>query len=213
MNQPKDIANSLLAGEIIKNLNKRNMEGFYFNSSKEAVAYIMQMIESDSVIAYGGSMTLKETNMLDTLRASDKVHLIDRDFAKDSTEKHQMQLDSFQADYYFMSTNAVTINGELVNIDASGNRVAALIFGPKYVIIMAGMNKIVNDLDSAVKRIQNFATPANTIRLNMDTPCSKVGKCMDCHNKATICCQIVTTRHSFIPGRIKVFLINEELGF
>lgn len=213
MNSPKKEANSKLAINIIKNLSKRNMEGYFYNSSEEAVAAISQMIKEGASVAYGGSMTFKETGMLDALRKSEHIKLIDRDLATSSVEKHQMQLAAFDSDYYFMSTNAITVDGELVNIDATGNKVAALIFGPKEVFILAGMNKVESDLKNAVKRVQNFATPPNAIRLGMDTACSKTGKCMDCHASNTLCCQIVTTRHSFIKGRIKVFLINEELGF
>lgn len=213
MNPYKQKANSLLAKTIIHNLKKRNMEGYFFESSEEAVQFIMSQIEENAKVAYGGSMTFKDTGMLTALRNNKKIHLIDRDLAESKEEKQKMQLASFDSDYYFMSTNALTINGELVNIDASGNRVAALIFGPKHVMILAGMNKVESNLENAIKRVQNFATPPNALRLNFDTLCSKTGACMNCHNDSTLCCQIVHTRHSFIKGRIKVFLINEELGF
>lgn len=213
MNLYKKKSNSILASTIIKNLKKRNMEGYFFEHSKEAVEFIMSRIEKNAKVAYGGSMTFKDTGMLTALRNNNKIHLIDRDLAESKEEKHKMQLASFDSDYYFMSTNALTINGELINIDASGNRVASLIFGPKNVMILAGMNKVESSLKEAIKRVQNFATPPNALRLNFNTSCSKTGACMDCHNDSTLCCQIVHTRHSFIKGRIKVFLINEELGF
>ena len=112
-----------------------------------------------------------------------------------------------------MSSNAVTYDGELVNTDGTGNRVAALIYGPEHVIVVAGMNKLVPDLDAAVKRIHCVAAPMNTVSLGISTPCRKSGLCADCKSPDTICCQTVITRYSRIPGRIKVILVGEDLGY
>ena len=111
-----------------------------------------------------------------------------------------------------MSTNAITLDGELVNIDGSGNRVACLAFGPNEVIVVAGMNKVVSNVEEGIARSRNFAAPPNTVRLGCDTPCAKIGQCGNCLND-TICCQIVVTRASRVPGRIKVILVGEELGY
>ena len=116
------------------------------------------------------------------------------------------------ADAFLMSSNAITLDGELINIDGRGNRVSFLIYGPDEVFVIAGMNKIVTDVPSGIERVRNMATPPNTVRLNRDTPCAKTGRCGDCLTNS-ICSQIVVTRTSMIPSRIKVILIGEELGY
>ena len=117
------------------------------------------------------------------------------------------------ADYFLMSTNAITMDGELVNIDGRSNRVSCLCWGPQNVIIIAGMNKVALDVESALKRVRNFAAPPNAVRLNKNTPCAQTGKCADCYSPDCICSQIVITRRSSTPNRIKVILVGEELGY
>ena len=116
------------------------------------------------------------------------------------------------ADTFLMSTNAITLDGELINIDKRGNRICYLIYGPKQVIIVAGMNKVVSSVEDGIKRVRNFATPPNAVRLNMNTPCSKTGRCADCVNDS-LCAQVLVTRTSCVPSRIKVILVGEELGY
>jgi hypothetical protein len=113
---------------------------------------------------------------------------------------------------FIMSSNAITEDGQLFNIDGKGNRVAALIYGPENVIIIAGMNKVVQDMDAAYKRVRGYAAPANAQRFDLDTPCKKIGECADCLSASTICAQFVQTRICKPAGRIKVVLIGEELG-
>ena len=127
-------------------------------------------------------------------------------------EKRECFAKQTLADAFMMSTNAITLDGELVNIDGSGNRVACLAFGPKEVIVIAGMNKVVSNVEEGVARSRNIAAPPNTVRLGCDTPCAKIGQCGNCLTN-TICCQIVVTRASSIPGRIKVILVGDELGY
>ena len=117
------------------------------------------------------------------------------------------------ADYFLMSSNAVTIDGELINIDGNGNRVACLIHGPEHVILIVGMNKVVTDVESGVARVRNIASPANAARLGTRTPCGAVGHCCNCNSPDCMCCQVVITRHSRHTGRIKVILVGEELGY
>lgn len=201
-----------MAATIIKGLEKRQMEGYYFASASEAVSKIMAMLPEDSVISWGGSETLEETGMLEALKSSG-LTLLDRSAAGSPAEKKELQRKAFSADYYFMSTNAVTTDGELVNIDGNGNRVAALICGPEHVFILAGMNKVAADVEAAIKRVHTYAAPPNAVRLNLKTPCSLTGVCKDCVSKDCICGHTVVTRYNRIPGRIKVFLIGETLGF
>ena len=201
-----------MAASIIKGLEKRGMEGYYFPSSKEAVASILSMIPSGSSVSWGGSVTLSESGMMDALKSAD-LELIDRSSAKSPQEKKSLERSAFGADYYFMSTNAITTDGELVNVDGNGNRTAALIYGPDHVMILAGMNKVAADAEAAVRRIHTQAAPPNAIRLGLHTPCSQTGICRDCLSPDCICAHTVITRFNRIPGRIKVFLIGETLGF
>lgn len=187
------------AAVIIKNLKKRNMDGYYCASCADAVAKAMELIGKDSSVGFGGSMTLKECGLMDALNASD-VRLLDRSEASG-------------ADYFLMSTNAITLDGQLVNIDGSGNRVASLIYGPAHVVIIAGMNKVAKDVDSAIERVHTTAAPPNAMRLSMNTPCGVTGVCADCLSADCICAHTVITRYSRISGRIAVILVGESLGY
>lgn len=200
------------ATSLIKNLEKRNMEGYFVKSGKELIPLVLSMMDKHTSVSFGGSETLKETGMLEALR-SDDFTIIDRTKAVTDEERRELFAKSVMSDYFFMSSNAITLNGELINIDGNGNRVSCLIHGPKHVYIIIGMNKIVNDVESAVSRVQNIATPPNGVRLNRQTPCAKVGHCENCLAPDCMCNQIVITRRSGHTGRIKVFLVAEELGY
>ncbi len=197
---------------VIKNLEKRNMEGYYFDNSKECVDAILKMIPENSIIGWGGSMTLSESGLMDALKAGN-YQLIDRATAKTDEEARNIYAKTVLSDYYFMSTNAMTFDGELVNIDGNGNRVACLIQGPAHVFIIVGRNKLTASIDSAVERVRNIASPANAIRLNKNIPCGLTGRCHDCLSPECFCNQVVVTRRSGHKDRIKVFLINEDLGY
>lgn len=210
---PKQMHYETLANTVIKNLAKRRMEGCYCATIEEAEKKAFSYLTEGCTVSFGGSMTLEETGMLTALRHDPNIHLIDRATAKSPEETKQMYHDALSADFFFMSTNAITAGGELVNIDGTGNRVAALIYGPENVIIMAGMNKVAANIDEALSRVHNTATPMNCKRLNKKTPCSTTGVCADCLSPDCICNQVVITRRSGIENRIKVILIGEELGY
>lgn len=212
MSLPKHEFYSRQAATIIKNLEKRNMEGYYCPDAATAVQTALSLMPESSVISWGGSMTIEETGLMEQLRSRNYT-LIDRMTATTPEERREIYAKATLADYYLMSTNAITLDGQLVNIDGAGNRVACLIHGPEHVIILAGMNKVCPDIESAFKRIKNSATPPNTIRLDCKTPCSVSGVCGNCLSPETICCQEVITRYSRVKGRIKVILIGEEFGF
>ena len=201
-----------LAATVIKGMEKRHIEGHYCDSIEEACALALSLVPSGSTASFGGSVTLDETGVLAALRNRADITLYDRATATTPEENKKIMHDALNCDYYFMSSNAITANGELVNIDGTGNRVAALIYGPENVIIVAGMNKIVKDVEEGISRTRNVASPQNCIRLSKDTPCAANGVCGNCL-KDTICDQIVITRASRIPNRIKVILVGEELGF
>lgn len=209
---PKQLAFQSAAESIIKNLKKRNMEGYFFETGAECVKAITDLIEDGSKISWGGSASIKECGLMDALQKGNYV-LIDRLTAKSPEESRELYVKAVLSDYYLMSTNAITMDGELINIDGNGNRVACLIHGPKHVIIVAGMNKLVSSVEAGYARVRDIATPANTKRLNKNTPCFHTGRCGDCLSPDCICNQVVITRRSGHTGRIKVFLVAEELGY
>ncbi len=212
MATPREEAFASLAEGIIKKLNERNIEGYYFDNSKACIDKILSMIPDGSMVSWGGSASVIESGMMDALH-NNKFELIDRSTAKTPEEQRITFAKTVMSDYYFMSTNALTMDGELMNIDGSGNRTACLIHGPEHIMMMVGRNKIVEDITYAKSRICNIASPANAKRLKRKTPCNYNGRCNDCFSPDCMCNQIVITRRSGRPGRIKVFLINEELGY
>jgi hypothetical protein len=157
-------------------------------------------------------MSLVEAGILDTLESVGCYTLLDRSkVAPDQVD--DIYRAAFSCDYYLMSSNAVTMDGKLVNVDGNSNRVAALAYGPKHVILIVGMNKIVKNEEEARSRIHNFASPQNAIRLSKSTPCRETGYCHDCLSPDCICCNTVITRNSRHPGRITVVLVGEPLGY
>lgn len=209
---PKQKTNQILAQNIIDKFKSRGIQGYYCNTSSEAVELVKTLIEGNDTIAWGGSETLKEIGLFEMLNNGNYT-LLDRSTAKTDLEKREMYAKHVMSDVFLMSSNAVTMNGELINIDGNGNRVACLITGPKSVIVIAGMNKVTASLESALERVRNIAAPPNAKRLNLETPCSNKGRCFDCLSDSCICCNTVVTRKSREQGRIKVILVNENLGY
>lgn len=208
----KQLAFQTATESIIKNLEKRNMEGYFFENSASCVKAITGMIEDGSVISWGGSESIKECGLMDALSKGNYT-LVDRLTAKSPEEARELYVKAVLSDYYLMSTNAITFDGELINIDGNGNRVACLIHGPKNIIMVVGMNKLVSDVESGYERVCDIAAPANAKRLNKNTPCFHTGKCGDCFSPDCMCSQIVVTRRSGQKGRIKVFFVAEDLGY
>lgn len=200
------------AESIIKKMKLRKMDAYYCETVEDAKAKINELLGAEKkTVAYGGSMTINENGFREAIKAAGHEIIVREDY-KTEEEVKALKAMTINADAFLMSSNAITLDGELINIDARGNRVCYMIYGPDEVYIVAGMNKIVKDVDTGIERVRNFATPPNTIRLNRDTPCSKTGKCADCYDNS-ICCNIVVTRLSMIPGRLKVILVGEELGY
>jgi L-lactate utilization protein LutB len=201
-----------LADSLIEKFNQRGIEGYYCDNSEEAVNMAKRFLTPGCSVTWGGSMTLEDIGLIDDMKNSD-YQVIDRATAKTPDEARALYGKIVTADYYFMSSNAITLDGQLINIDGHGNRVACLITGPKNVIIIAGMNKIVPDVESGIARVRNMAAPPNALRLNRKTPCTELGRCADCLSSDSICSNIVVTRRSNLPNRIKVILVGEELGY
>lgn len=213
MNEFKLKSNRNLAETMIQNLAKRNMEGYYADTKEEAVKLIMeQFLTKGKTVCFGGSMTLTESGLMDAVREGDCI-LYDRTTAKTPEELRDMKAKMINSDYFLMSTNAITIDGELVNIDGYGNRVSYLCYGPENVIILAGMNKVVSTVEDGVRRVRDIASPPNTVRLGKNTPCARTGRCGNCYGDDSICSQIVITRRSSVKNRIKVVLVSEEMGY
>lgn len=207
---PKKEYYNLLARKVITNLEKRNMEGYYADTAEKAVEIALSLMKEGSSVTWGGSMTLDEIGLKDKL---DKYTVYDRAKASSPEEVSEIYKKAFSCNNFLMSTNAITVDGELLNIDGTGNRVAALIYGPENVIVIAGINKVTDNIESAYKRARSDASVPNAIRLDMNTPCKATGVCRDCTSPDCICCQVVVTRYSRIKGRIKVILVGENLGF
>lgn len=212
MNHVKS-ARKLQAESIIKNLEKRNMTAFYCEDIEACREKVLELIPGGSVISWGGSMSIHECGVPQALKDRGDCEVLDRTKYITPEQQQDFAVKTFQSDYYLMSTNAITLDGELVNVDGNGNRVASLIYGPKHVIVITGMNKVVPDVKQGFDRVRNIASPPNTIRLGKNTPCANTGKCGDCMSPECICNQIVVTRRSREKERITVILVNENLGF
>ena len=213
---PKKIFFEKQANTIIKKLESRKMEGFYCPDAASAVQKVLELIgdaeqEGKKTVAYGGSMTIDALGLKEEIRKAGH-ELVIREEAKTPEELKECKARQVNADTFLMSTNAITLDGELINIDARGNRVSFLIYGPDQVVVVAGMNKVVSNVEDGIRRVHDLATPPNAVRLNRDTPCARTGRCAGCLPN-TLCCQTVVTRSSMIPGRIKVVLVGETLGY
>lgn len=206
-------ARELQAKSLISAIEKRNMTAYYCENKEACLQKVLEILPEGCTIAWGGSESIKEAGIPDAVKESGKYSVYDRAKYLSPRQVKEFNKLAFSSDYYFMSSNAITLDGMLMNIDGNGNRVANLIFGPEHVIVVVGMNKVVPTIEDAYDRIRNIASPPNTIRLRKNTPCSKLGKCGDCYSDDCICNQIVITRRSREKERIIVLLVNDNLGF
>ena len=201
--------NEILAQKVIKGLGSRNMTGYYAADKEEALKIALSLIPEESTVTMGGGTSVVEIGLKQYLKDGN-YNFIDREEAAD---RRAAMLAAYDADVYLASTNAITEDGELVNIDGNANRVSCIAYGPKKVVFIVGMNKVTSDIDSAIKRARNVAAPINKQRIGGNTPCVKTGSCMNCKNPDTICCQFLITRYSKHQDRIHVILVNDFLGF
>ncbi len=201
-----------LAHRVIHSLEKNNMAGFYVKTKEEALQKALSLIPEGSTVGFGGSLSLDQIGIKDVLRDGN-YNFKDRDKPGLSEEElNKIRREGLLADVYLSSTNAITVDGKLVNIDGTGNRVAALAFGPSKVIIIAGTNKIVPDVDAAIQRIKSYVTPIHARRRDRPVPCAQTGKCIDCHVPLRSCNIVVTIEGQRQKGRITVIIVGEELG-
>ena len=200
-------------GEILVNhLKSRHFDAWYCATKEEALAKALELIPEGSAVGWGGAASAQQIGLTDALNRGN-YHTIDRDRLATREEKEQAAKDCLFADYFLTGANALSMDGEMVNIDGNGNRVAAIIYGPQNVLVIAGMNKVMDDLDAAVHRARTVAAPINKQRFDSNTPCGVTGVCADCKSESCICNHIVVTRHCRPVGRIKFILVGEELGF
>lgn len=212
MNELKKWKYQCVAKEMVEVLNKKQYDAHYAESLEEAKAMVLSMIPEGAVIGLGGSTTVRDMGILDTLR-NGKYKLIDRYNAKSWEDELKCYREALTSEYFLTGTNCITRNGELVNTDSSGNRVSAMIFGPQKVIVVAGANKVVNNLDEAMIRLKEIA-PMNCKRLGHKTPCAVTGKCEDCQIQARMCNYTAIIHHGMkFKDRITIILVADETGF
>ena len=209
---PIEIRNEKAAGKVIKNLARRNIEAVYCPTAQEAVEKVLEMIPQGSSVTWGGSMSIRDIGIPAALADAGKYEVYDRDKAPDRAAATEIYLKAFTCDYYLSSANAITEDGVIVNIDGTGNRVAAITFGPRNVIFIIGMNKLTQDTDSALARARSLAAPVNTARFDIQTPCKLDGVCHNCLSDDCICNYIHYLRHS-PKGKHKVILVGESIGY
>ena len=210
---PTQIRRELLSKKVIENLKRRNISGYYAKTKEEAKTLALGLINKGDIIGFGGSKSVEEIGLIDAMVKDGSYNLLLRNPSNSPEEAFELNRKMFYSDCYFMSTNALTEDGILVNIDARSNRVAALCFGPLKVVMIVGMNKVEKDEAAAMQRARNIAAPINAQRFDIKTPCKTTGSCADCKSLDSICCQFVTTRFSRETGRMHVILVEEDLGF
>ena len=200
--------NERLAQTVIKGLQSRNMTGYYAEDKEAALKQALELIEENSTISMGGCMSAHEIGLVQALQEGNYQYL-----DRSKMESREVLLAAYDSDVFLSSANAMTSDGILVNIDGNSNRVSCIAQGPKKVIFIVGMNKVCDDLDSAMKRARNVAAPINAQRFDVKTPCKETGKCFDCKSPDTICCQFLITRYSRHTDRIHVILVNDTIGY
>lgn len=197
---------------MVKNLKSRHFDAYYCANREEALAKALELIPEGVSVGWGGAQSAEDIGLLEAVRKG-TYKAIDRDTAKSPEERVKIMKQALLADVFIAGANALSLDGQMVSVDGNGNRVAAIVYGPDSVIIIAGMNKVVATLEDAVQRARTVAAPMNKQRFNLDTPCEITGACADCKSPGCICNQVLITRNSKPAGRIKVILVGEELGF
>ena len=211
MVEPKKLYYEKRGAILVKNLKSRHFDAYYCADQASALEKALELIPEGATIGWGGAMTAQQIGLLDAVK-SEKYAPIDRDLADTPEKRLHAEKECLFSDVFLTGANAISLDGQMVNIDGHGNRVSAIIYGPKTVLVLAGMNKVTDTLEEAVGRARTVAAPANQQRFLRQTPCTVTGTCGDCKSEDCICNQIVITRHCRPVGRIKFILIGEDLG-
>ncbi|MDD7045678.1 MAG: lactate utilization protein [Prevotella sp.] len=212
MTTPREKRNEKLAHKLIANLERRHFEAYYCNTSAEAVELVTRLVPEGSTVTWGGSASIRDTGITDALKRGPYT-VYDRDGITDVHEKEAVYRKAFGCDYYLSSVNAMSEDGVMVNIDGNGNRVAAITWGPRRVILVVGLNKVCQDVPSALARARSTAAPVNAARFDINTPCQADGICHNCHSPESICNYIHFLRNSHPAKRHIVILVGEDLGY
>ena len=197
---------------LVKNLKKRHFDAVYCKTTEDALQQALAWIPEGASVGWGGALSAQQIGLMDAVRAGN-YRSIDRDLCETAEQREQAAKDCMFADVFLTGANALSMDGEMVNIDGNGNRVSAIIYGPKTVLVIAGMNKVVDTLDDAITRARTVAAPMNQQRFQLNNPCSVTGRCADCKSETCICNHFVITRHCRPVGRIKFIIVGEVLGF
>ena len=208
----REMRNEVLGNRVVKALESRNMEAYYVKTKEAALAKALELSPEGSSISWGGTMSAQEIGLTDALHKG-KYDVYDREQVETREEKEKIAHQALNCDFFIGSTNALSEDGVLVNVDGNANRVAAFAYGPKNVLLIVGMNKVVKTEADAMSRARNEAAPINAQRFGVNTPCVKNGSCFNCKSPQCICCQILITRFSKVPKRTKIILVDENLGF
>lgn len=208
--------------KLMANLERNGMKPYFVEKKEDVVPLVKTIVKKGESVSCGGSVTLEETGVKALMQSGD-YDFIDRS-GLEGEELRQAYIRAFGCDTFFTSSNAVTQNGELYNVDGNSNRVACIVYGPKSVVMIVGVNKIVKDINAAIERVKTVAAPQNTLRLGIATPCGKSGKCVSlskenplmcdgCGGESRICCNYVVSARQRHKDRIKVIIVNEKLGY
>ena len=212
MATPKELYYEKRGNILVKNLRSRHFDAYYCANKEEALKKALELIPEGASVGWGGAMSAQQIGLMDAIR-SGNYKALDRETCNTPEERDQMGHTCLGADVFLTGANGLSMDGEMVNIDGTGNRVAAIVYGPKSVLVIAGMNKVVDTLEDAVTRARTVAAPMNQQRFGLPNPCTTTGTCADCKTQTCICNQILITRNCRPAGRIKVILVGEELGF
>lgn len=212
MATPKDMYYEKRGQLLVKNLRSRKFDAYYCATREDALDKALELIPKGATVGWGGATSADQIGLLAVLRTGD-YREIDRDKATTPEARNQAMRDCLLTEVFITGANALSIDGQMVNIDGNGNRVAAIVYGPKSVIVIAGMNKVMDTVEDAVTRARTVAAPMNKQRFAAETPCMVTGTCADCKADGCICNQILVTRNCRPAGRIKIIVVGEELGF
>lgn len=197
---------------LVNNLKNRHFDAYYCETKEEALQMALSLIPEGDTVGWGGSMSCQQIGLIDAIRAGN-YKALDRDACATAEEREELMRQALLSDTFLTSANALSIDGQMVNIDGNGNRVAAIVYGPRQVIVVAGMNKVEDSLDAAINRARTVAAPMNQQRFGHPNPCGATGVCGDCKRETCICNHILVTRHCRPVGKIKFVLVGEDLGF
>ena len=199
--------------KLRRNFEQHNMAVFQVSNSQEVLALLNEFIKDGTTVGCGDSVTLEQMGVLDYLRKKDITFLDKYQPGLSHEDKRAIYLRNFSADTFITGTNSITVDGKIFNIDGNGSRVAPMIYGPEQVIIVVGTNKITENVDEAIKRVRKIAAPLDAKRLGKGTPCTKLNRCIDCSHKERICNDFVLIANQFAKDRIKIFIVDQELGY